>query len=413
MEIEDGQKVINIGSKSNPHELNHQLSPLDLARKEPGNNQTVTDLHQTFEIYKDPKYKINGVNVLDLLKTDEKLALAIKTFDKAAEREKVGKMNDAVSYYREAIKIYENVETLYRKKIQYEYEMEKVFSKRTVLAAKDTAIADDSNMYLSIIDQEKQPCLLIDMLPISILNKICIELLEVSQESLIHFVNTCAFLNTNCFQNNSLLFRYLAEKIYENQHYDMGISLRNSKQEKEIMDVWNINDFFCGDYKRMLNKRPYIKFQGVYISVNNYIRQGGQVEGSSSLYNPIHMVTYYRYFRFMPNGDVLRLVTTDEPAKVVKNFKYGTKDSIIAKWSINTTENDLLTIERIDKAGDKCIEQLKIENHTKRLPHNKLSWQDSFFFDSDGERNSFRLKNEKNFYFSKVRSYPVKFDTLM
>lgn len=163
----------------------------------------------------------------------------------------------------------------------------------------------------------------------------------------------------------------------------------------------------------MLKMRPYIKFQGVYISVNNYIRQGGYVEGSSSLFNPIHMVTYYRYFRFMPNGDVIRLLTTDEPSAVVKNLYYGYKDSVIGRWSINTTNANLLTIERLNKTGDKCYEQLNIENHRKVLPHNKLTWIESFFYDEFGEKFNFNLKKEKNFYFSRVRSYDVEIGALV
>lgn len=359
------------------------------------------------ELWGDKKYSVNDINVLDFIRRNPNIEKAVSIFDKAAEKEKIGKMNDAVRYYRESMKLYSDVELVYRKKLQYEYAVELSRQKRADSGKQiqNTAESEQSGDELGDTERNK-PCLLLDMLPVSILNRVTVLLLDLNQETMVNFVSTCSYLNNNCFVSNSLLFKNLAKKAYENQFYDMGISLKLSKQEKEVIDAWNINDFYKGDYRMMMQQRPYIKFQGVYISVNNYIRQGGHMEGSSSLYNPIHMVTYYRYFRFMPNGDCIRLLTTDEPGKVVKNLNYGAKDSMVARWSINSTESNLLTIERFDKKGNKCVEQLRIERHTKKLPHNKLVWEDSFIYDSDGEKVSFRLKNEKNFYFSRVRSYP-------
>lgn len=406
----------NNSFNNNFNELNDQLENTTLNSNDTISEQSIFDQHQTLKFYKHDKYKINNINVLDLIYSVKNIEKAIEIFAKAAEREKVGKMNDAVRYYRESIKIYSNIEIVYRKKLQYEYAIETYYKNLNSSNAKTKESVDKKskkNVELLEEDEEKKPCLLTEMLPISILNKIAIELFEMNQEYFINFISTCSFLNTNCFHNNSLLFKRLAEKVYEHQFYDTDVSLRLTKQEKNIEDAWQISTFYKGDYKQMLQQRPYIKFQGVYISVNNYIRQGGQVEGSSNLFNPIHMVTYYRYFRFMPNGDVIRLVTTDEPAKVVKVLKYGLKESVVGKWSINIQLNNLLTVERFDASGDKCIEQFIISDHTKRLPHNKLVWDESYYIGKDGEGISFRLKNEKNFYFSRVRSYPIKVDTLM
>ncbi|XBW36346.1 hypothetical protein QEN19_001926 [Hanseniaspora menglaensis] len=395
-------------------ELSNTLSNTTLDSDNYSKRLSSFNKHQTLDIYNDQKYHIKNVNVLDFIKSDSKLTEAVNIFEKATEREKVGKMNDAVRYYKESMKLHEDVEAVYRKKLFYEYAVE-MHHKNLVSSnvdAKMTSTLKSKNGD-DDPDKEKDPCLLIDMLPLTVLNRIAVFLLEMNQETLVNFVSACSFLNKNCLHGNTMLYKVLAEKIYEHQFYDIGISFKLHKQEKEVIDSWNIHDYYKGDYKLMLQKRPYIKFQGVYISVNNYIRHGGIVEGSSSLFNPIHMVTYYRYYRFLPNGDCIRLVTTDEPDKVVKNIKYGTKDSTIAKWSINTTDCNLLTLERFDKSGDKCVEQLRIENHSKRLPHNKLVWENSFYLDDSGEKVTFRLKNEKNFYFSRVRSYTVEVNNLM
>lgn len=381
-----------------------------LSEKETNKFQEIIKNHKLTDIYKNDKYMIDGVNVLDYIEGNEKSQKAINDFIQAAEKEKVGKMNDAVAFYRSAMRVCEDIEKIYRTKIRYEYELE-LLAKRDVEETKN-----ENKLTGNSSDEEenlpKEPCLLLDLLPKTILRQISLEVFNLSPESFVRFASTCKVLQSLCFKNNGSFYRNFAERVYKYQVYDMGLSLRISPEEKRVIDEWNIVDYYNNDYEKMLKMRPYIKFQGVYISVNNYIRQGGYVEGSSSLFNPIHMVTYYRYFRFMPNGDVIRLLTTDEPSVVVKNLCYGYKDSVIGRWSINTTNASLLTIERVNKTGDKCYEQLNIENHRKVLPHNKLTWIESFFYDELGEKFNFNLKKEKNFYFSRVRSYDVEIGAL-
>jgi len=69
-------------------------------------------------------------------------------------------------------------------------------------------------------------------------------------------------------------------------------------------------------WRKMFMIRPRVRFNGVYISTCNYIRAGA----SQSWNTPVHIVTYYRYLRFYPNGTVLSLLSTCEPAEVVHGF---------------------------------------------------------------------------------------------
>ncbi|KAL6931428.1 uncharacterized protein HGUI_02425 [Hanseniaspora guilliermondii] len=397
-------------AETNVAEISDRFMSTNLNEKETNRLQEIIKNHKLTNIYKDGKYMIDGVNVLDYIEANENSQKAIDDFIKAAEKEKVGKMNDAVALYRSAMRICEDIEKIYRTKIKYEYELELLAKSNDKETMKEIQFTGESSSEDENLTNE--PCLLLDLLPKTILRQISLEVFNLSPESFVRLASTCTSLQSLCFQNNGSFYKNFAERVYKYQVYDMGLSLRISAEEKKVIDEWNIVDYYNNNYEKMLKMRPYIKFQGVYISVNNYIRQGGYVEGSSSLFNPIHMVTYYRYFRFMPNGDVIRLLTTDEPSVVVKNLYYGYKDSGIGRWSINTTNANLLTIERLNKTGDKCYEQLNIENHTKRLPHNKLTWIESFFYDEVGEKFNFNLKKEKNFYFSRVRSYDVEIGVL-
>lgn len=40
-------------------------------------------------------------------------------------------------------------------------------------------------------------------------------------------------------------------------------------------------------------------------------------------YRPVHLIEYYRYVRFFPDGTVLVMTNTDEPAQVVGKLQNG------------------------------------------------------------------------------------------
>lgn len=63
---------------------------------------------------------------------------------------------------------------------------------------------------------------------------------------------------------------------------------------------------------------PRIRFTGIYISTANYTRPGGASAYQNVSWNsPIHIITYYRYLRFYPDGTVLSLLSTTPPLDVV------------------------------------------------------------------------------------------------
>jgi hypothetical protein len=50
----------------------------------------------------------------------------------------------------------------------------------------------------------------------------------------------------------------------------------------------------------MFLDRPHLRFDGVYVSRNTYLRTG-VVEWK--IKNPVHLVCYFRYYRFFPDGE--------------------------------------------------------------------------------------------------------------
>lgn len=76
---------------------------------------------------------------------------------------------------------------------------------------------------------------------------------------------------------------------------------------------------------------PRIRFTGVYISTINYTRAGASSAYQNVSWNsPIHIVTYYRYLRFYPDGTVISLLDTTEPREVVPHIS---KENMLAARS--------------------------------------------------------------------------------
>ncbi|CAG7925371.1 unnamed protein product [Penicillium olsonii] len=71
-------------------------------------------------------------------------------------------------------------------------------------------------------------------------------------------------------------------------------------------------------WRQVFQSLPRIRYTGVYISTVNYTRPGATAAYSNVSWNsPIHIVTYYRYLRFYPDGSVISLLTSTEPVDVV------------------------------------------------------------------------------------------------
>lgn len=71
-------------------------------------------------------------------------------------------------------------------------------------------------------------------------------------------------------------------------------------------------------WSQVFQSFPRIRFTGIYISTVNYTRPGAASSFQNVSWNsPIHIVTYYRYLRFYPNGSVVSLLSTTEPVDVI------------------------------------------------------------------------------------------------
>jgi hypothetical protein len=82
-------------------------------------------------------------------------------------------------------------------------------------------------------------------------------------------------------------------------------NLRNYIWQKELGDFVHEAQYFksFGSYESLFTQCPRLHFNGYYVCREKYVRIGEKNEKYPVA--PIHVVYYYRYFRFLPDGTAL------------------------------------------------------------------------------------------------------------
>ncbi|KAI8996389.1 hypothetical protein BD414DRAFT_477782 [Trametes punicea] len=165
---------------------------------------------------------------------------------------------------------------------------------------------------------------------------------------------------------------------------------------------------YMTDYRRIYIEHPRVRFDGVYIAVCHYIRNG---MGENAWVNYSHLITYYRYLRFLPDGQVLSLLANEElsPQQVIPLLKptLRMKGFFIGTWYLDGTEVHVEDLLDPGTPDTRYSFQMILELRSRPLGRwNRLDFReyDSVHIGS-GEATPLALKNERPFWFSKVRSY--------
>jgi F-box protein 9 len=187
-------------------------------------------------------------------------------------------------------------------------------------------------------------------------------------------------------------------------------------------------------YRQMFKSRPRIRFNGCYISTVNYTRPGAAAATSVTWNSPVLIVTYYRYLRFFRDGRLISLLTTSEPSDVVPYLQPEhmhqnhtgalpqsvMKDALKGRWQLSgdpwsaTSPGE----EPVEPEGDVIIEtegvvprytykmHFALGSAGKGTRNNKLTWRGYWSWNRlTDDWAEFGLKNDKAFYWSRVRSF--------
>ncbi|KAF1843697.1 uncharacterized protein K460DRAFT_290989 [Cucurbitaria berberidis CBS 394.84] len=188
-------------------------------------------------------------------------------------------------------------------------------------------------------------------------------------------------------------------------------------------------------YRNLFRLRPRIRFNGCYISTVNYSRPGQSSPTSVSWNSPIHIVTYYRYLRFLRDGTCMSLLTTSEPADVVPYLymehmhkSHGAllsapmKDALLGRWRLtgpavprDEDEGEKEGTLLVETAGatPKYMYKMALSfgSAGRGAKNNKLAWQGYWSYNRlTDDWGEFGLKNDRPFYWSRVKSYGMSWD---
>ncbi|SGZ53692.1 CIC11C00000004628 [Sungouiella intermedia] len=391
---------------------------------------------------------------------------AMELFELAMEKELHGLMSDAVRYYREAFKINQSIDRLYRqqhvkeelkkkpvRKIDEE-KMKKIRVDELLESFADVeATAPDPNnpehydeAHMAIkfagmgLDGEDviadvKPVLPLMLLPNEVWTHILDIVLTTEPQLWFRFGMTCK-RNAYLAFASSILWRRLCYLVYPNQNYEENVGVTTDELPVP-KDPLKVLPHYGNSWKRMVCERPFIKFLGCYISVVNYYSEGARPEFSLSWTNPVKTNTYYRYIRFYPNGKCVMALTTLEPTQVISQLlKENTFKCILSQADLRDPSHIVPAKElhkiyhgtwtiSIDSMVSIRVDQGSVPYYTFHYffkvllmgigKHAKLKWDRYYALrkrmteddEREGEQVDFSLKNEKPFKFLRVRSYEL------
>lgn len=392
--------------------------------------------------------ELNGISIKEINEhpTKSREEIAFNLFELATEKEKIGKLNDASDYYWKAFKLDEKVDLKYREKYfeVLKEENEKLnngmingikkdfvpikYVKPLELNKGEIIKLLDSFAHCEFNPEDEEKPVLINKLPFEVIENIIEILIVTDTPSWINFSLICKKMAFHGFRDKNIWSK-LSGIVYSRQNYG---DEDEEKFKKLIKIQWGVNNY------QMLNERPYLKYRGVYISKVSYMKEGARSENSNSWNLPYKIITYYRYYRFYSDGTCLKIITIFEPKKVIPKLRKGYKvnedieliNEERERISMNTIESPVDNYNnrnwfRIFKGtynitlqGDvetncdgpvekyRFIDKFKIVNSGKYHRHNKLEWVDLGFYDTiNHSYSSLNRDNEKDFIFSRVKSY--------
>ncbi|KAI8983529.1 hypothetical protein BDB01DRAFT_897115 [Pilobolus umbonatus] len=341
----------------------------------------------------------------------------------AVDNERQGKLGKALDGYRRAFKLNPDIDFLYKTHFQANIlptiESEPHQPKNESDGFKH--IVPIGNEYIAPYSKRADPLAdLIDQFlkedtsyiphldykPVAIAKLPCEIMLHILKLLTLYSVSTLPYFALVCkrfflLSRDPSIWQYACIHVFK----EPLMTLEESKKV-QMNHVLKYN----GHWMRMFIDRPRIRYDGVYISTCHYIRSG---RSDTDWNQPIHLVTYYRYIRFFPDGTLLKHLTTNEPAQVVRLLQPGFDKQQCFHGRFLIENDDTILIEMKDRLLPRESFHLSLRiKSTHRGRHNKLIWNTYYSVSSGIDRNdsNYDLKLLKPFFFSPVKSYKVAYE---
>ncbi|KAG6891596.1 hypothetical protein C0992_002635 [Termitomyces sp. T32_za158] len=377
----------------------------------------------------------------------QKLNSAVDVYRRAVQREQSGDLDDALFLYRQAFRMDPHVDQIYHREealASISAAQKNTLHKSTTSSANDSveeltakaqaALSVKSRAGASAVRVTSQVLAQVlagfpdDLLFVPEIEEEPVHLQKLPEELLVMFLRKLDTTSIERFASvcrkarvialDSLIWRELVRATYK------------PPQVTHEEQLTSVLERYLYDYRRVYIEHPRVRMDGVYIATCHYIRPGLS-ENSWVTIN--HLITYHRYLRFYPNGQVLSLLANEEftPHQVIPLLKptLRMKGFYIGTWSLRDATIEITNL--LDASGryplltdhpvtssvhyssgneanrytfvmtlDLISRPLGRWNKMSILAYNSVRLE-------TGDVNPVALKNERPFWFSKVRSYSV------
>ncbi|KAL1666433.1 hypothetical protein GGF50DRAFT_50651 [Schizophyllum commune] len=255
-----------------------------------------------------------------------KLTTALDVHRRAVECEQRGALDDALTLYRQAFRMESNIDRLY----QREEMILSMLEPPPALPSADKALAEQLQKGLGL-----QPAVQVQGVVTGTLASVIAEfphdvsfqpedetqgvpLNMLPDEILVHILLMVDVTTLERFATVSRKTRLLT--LDSGIWRALVVSTYQPPQVPSAEALTSVVASFQSDYRRLYIEHPRVRLDGVYIAVCHYVRQG---LSENHWVNISHLITYNRFLRFFPNGDVLTLLANEEhaPKDIIPQLK--------------------------------------------------------------------------------------------
>ncbi|KIK08825.1 hypothetical protein K443DRAFT_671883 [Laccaria amethystina LaAM-08-1] len=370
------------------------------------------------------------------------LASALDVYRRAVQHEQRGELDDALRSYRQAFNLDPHVDQAYNREEmlagilqaqksaeanqvdELASRVEESLSLKSVSKGKEIVVTGTLSTVIRFFpknlrfEPENED-------ELALLNKLPDELLVIIIRNLDHTsVERFAAVNRKAriLSLDSVIWREFIRAVYK------------PPQVPDVDVMIPVIDRHLSDFRRVYIEHPRVRLDGVYIAICHYVRPG---LSENHWVNISHLITYHRYLRFFPNGQVLSLLANEEhsPQQIVPILKptLRMKGLFLGTWYLSGTTvylSDLtdssgrstlpISRDQLPLAGQSSSGSSENDNaryvfdmtlKLRSRPLGRWNILDIKSYDSvnleTGDNAPVALKHERPFWFSKVRSYAM------
>jgi tetratricopeptide (TPR) repeat protein len=312
---------------------------------------------------------------------------AIKLYITGTEYEMKKDYNTAISYYKKAMRLDSEVE----------YKYMKDFRKANVV--KQSKVSNDADLDISQLELDERPEIIQqNSRLLDLPDDVMILLLKVA---IAYDLDLTLRISLTCKKLRDLVkspsvWKHLCRINHPNES-EYSLNLKLELYNSSWLDMWL--------------EKPRVRTDGVYISTVKYQRTG--YSETLSYLQPVHMVTYYRYVRFISKSKFILLTTPVKPSEVVKVFLFNkifnpkSKLPGLIKGNYKWEGETLIKMDwvQIGKNTEYFSSIMKVKSKIVGR-HDTIQWRNFTSLNSfSDEEYEYPKKQQKSFIFSRVLRY--------